>query len=70
MQAAADARPSVPVLSESSRRRTTAYDGGVAGVLSRRLTAPVGWRQVLGSLPAHRVQRVVGVGAGGCLPAS
>jgi len=42
------------------------YDD-VAGTLSRQLTAPVRWRQLLEALPELGVERVVEVGPGGVL---
>lgn len=54
----------VPVLSGVTVK---AYDGDVAGVLSRQLTAPVRWRQLLGRLASYGVERVVEVGPGGVL---
>jgi [acyl-carrier-protein] S-malonyltransferase len=58
------AAPAVPVLSAVTARE---YEGDPAGTLSRQLTAPVRWRQVLEALPGHGVDRVVELGPGGVL---
>lgn len=57
------APPEVPVLSGV----TAAEYDDVPAVLSRQLTAPVRWRQVLQALPSYGVERVVEVGPGGVL---
>lgn len=49
-------------------RGTSGWDD-VPGTLSRQLTAPVRWREVLEALPALGVDRVVEVGPGGVLTA-
>lgn len=58
------ALPGVPVLSGVTAEP---YDADVAGTLSRQLTAPVRWREVLLALPALGVDRVVELGPGGVL---
>ena len=58
------ARAAVPVLSAVTARP---YGPEVADTLSRQLTAPVRWREVVQSLPARGVDRVVEVGPGGVL---
>lgn len=58
------ADPAVPVLSGVT---AAPYGQDPAAVLSRQLTAPVRWRQLLEQLPAHGVERVVEVGPGGVL---
>lgn len=58
------ALPGVPVLSGVT---AAAYDSDVAGTLSRQLTAPVRWREVLLALPELGVDRVVELGPGGVL---
>lgn len=58
------AQPAVPVLSGVTAQP---YGDDVAATLSRQLTAPVRWRQVLEALPAHGVDRVVEIGPGGVL---
>jgi [acyl-carrier-protein] S-malonyltransferase len=58
------APPAVPVLSAVDARP---YAGDVAGTLSRQLTAPVRWREVVEALPAYGVDTVVEVGPGGVL---
>ena len=58
------ADPAVPVLSAVT---AAPYDGDPALTLSRQLTAPVRWRQVLEALPSYGVERVVELGAGGVL---
>lgn len=58
------ALPGVPVLSGVT---AAPYDEDVAGTLSRQLTAPVRWREVLLALPGLGVDRVVELGPGGVL---
>lgn len=58
------ARPAVPVLSAVTAGE---YDDEPAATLSRQLTAPVRWRQVLEALPTYGVDRVVELGPGGVL---
>lgn len=58
------AAPAVPVLSAVTAQP---YDEDPARTLSRQLTAPVRWRQVLQALPAYGVDRVVELGPGGVL---
>ncbi len=58
------APPAVPVLSGVDVRLHAA---DVPGVLSRQLTAPVRWRQVVEALPAYGVDTVVEFGPGGVL---
>ena len=58
------ARPAVPVLSGVT---AAPYDEDPAAILSRQLTAPVRWRQLLERLPAYGVDRVVELGPGGVL---
>jgi [acyl-carrier-protein] S-malonyltransferase len=58
------ADPHVPVLSAVN---AAPYDGDPALTLSRQLTSPVRWRQVLEALPAFGVDRVVELGPGGVL---
>lgn len=60
LQAAAYAPARVPVLSAVT---AAPYDD-VRGTLSRQLTAPVRWREVVLALPAHGVDTVVEVGPG------
>lgn len=64
LRAATCSPPRVTVLSAVT---VAPYDADVAGTLSRQLTAPVRWRQVLQSLPALGVDRVVELGPGGVL---
>jgi len=54
--------PRVPVLANVT---AAPYDGDVAGLLSRQLTEPVRWRELLLALPP--VDAVVEVGPGGVL---
>lgn len=58
------APPVVPVLCAMD---ATPYGATVAATVSRQLTAPVRWRQVLEALPAYGVDTVVEVGPGGVL---
>ena len=58
------AHPAVPVLSAVT---ALPYDGDPAALLSKQLTAPVRWRQVLEALPSYGVDRVVELGPGGVL---
>jgi [acyl-carrier-protein] S-malonyltransferase len=58
------ARPGLPVLSGVTAE---AYGKDVTATLSRQLTAPVRWRQLLEQLPAFGVDRVVELGPGGVL---
>jgi [acyl-carrier-protein] S-malonyltransferase len=58
------ARPAVPVLSGVT---AAPYDEDIPATLSRQLTAPVRWRQLLEQLPALGVDRVVELGPGGVL---
>ena len=63
--ASVTARPGrVPVLSAVD---AAPYDLDVAGRLSRQLTAPVRWQQVVEALPSYGVDAVVEVGPGGVL---
>jgi [acyl-carrier-protein] S-malonyltransferase len=58
------ADPAVPALSGVTAQP---YDEDPAAALSRQLTAPVRWRQVLEALPSYGVDRVVELGPGGVL---
>ena len=58
------ARPALPVLSGVTARE---YAPEVADTLSRQLTAPVRWRQLVEQLPSYGVDTVVEVGPGGVL---
>jgi [acyl-carrier-protein] S-malonyltransferase len=58
------AQPGVPVLSGLTGQP---YDDDIPATLSRQLTAPVRWRQLLEQLPALGVDRVVELGPGGVL---
>lgn len=64
LRAVSYAPPAVPVLSAVDVRP---YGDDVPATLSRQLTAPVRWRQVLEALPAYGVDTVVEVGPGGVL---
>ena len=64
----------LPVLSGVTARAygsdpsgTRLADSDPAGILSRQLTAPVRWRELLESLPARGVDRLVELGPGGVL---
>lgn len=61
------ARPEVPVLSAVDARPYRDDPRSAAATLSRQLTAPVRWRQVLEALPAYGVDTVVELGPGGVL---
>lgn len=61
------ARPEVPVLSAVDVRAYRDDPRSAATTLSRQLTAPVRWRQVLEALPAYGVDTVVELGPGGVL---
>ena len=63
LRVTAYAPPTVPVLSAMT---VGPYDD-VPVTLSRQLTAPVRWRQLLGALRERGVERVVEVGPGGVL---
>lgn len=58
------APPAVPVLSAVDVRL---YGDDVPETLSRQLTAPVRWRQVVEALPGYGVDTVVEIGPGGVL---
>lgn len=58
------ARPGLPVLSGVT---AAPYGPEVADTLSRQLTAPVRWRQLVELLPSYGVDTVVEVGPGGVL---
>ncbi len=58
------APPVLPVLSAVDAQPCA---GDVAGTLSRQLTAPVRWREVVEALPSYGVDTVVEVGPGGVL---
>lgn len=62
-----EATYAVPAVAVLSGVTAAAYDEDPAAVLSRQLTAPVRWRQVLEALPALGVDRVVELGPGGVL---
>lgn len=57
-------RPAVPVLSAVDLRE---HEDDVAATLSRQLTAPVRWRQLLETLRFYGIERVVELGPGGVL---
>lgn len=63
------ARPAVPVLSAVDVRPYRDDPRSAAATLSRQLTAPVRWRQVLEALPSYGVDTVVELGPGGVLTA-
>lgn len=58
------AKPAVPVLSAVDVRL---HGDDVPATLSRQLTAPVRWRQVVEALPGYGVDTVVEIGPGGVL---
>lgn len=64
LRAVSYAPSAVPVLSAVDVRP---HGDDVSARLSRQLTAPVRWRQVLEALPAYGVDTVVEVGPGGVL---
>ncbi len=61
------ARPEVPVLSAVDARPYPDDPRRAAATLSRHMTSPVRWRQVLEALPAYGVDTVVELGPGGVL---
>ena len=63
------ARPQVPVLSAVDARPYRDDPRSAATTLSRQLTAPVRWRQLLEALPAYGVDTVLELGPGGVLTA-
>lgn len=66
-RALAKASYATPVLPVLSAVDAQPYARDVAGTLSRQLTAPVRWREVVEALPSYGVHTVVEVGPGGVL---
>ena len=64
LQSTAYAPAAVPVLSAVT---AAPYGADIAGTLSRQLTAPVRWRQLLETLPEWGIERIVELGPGGVL---
>ena len=64
LQRTAYAPAAVPVLSAVT---AAPYGADIAGTLSRQLTAPVRWRQLLETLPEWGIERIIELGPGGVL---